>query len=105
MTSPLRPTIVAETAYPLVLQVSMAVCAIVRAIEAVRSLWVRSSALAGTALAQPITRAQQNIDWVDIVPPYRPPCCGLPGIVAEYFARAAHKRARRRWLCSQSRSL
>src|SRR5438270_13969639 len=66
----------------------MAVCAIVMAIEAERSLWASNSALAGTAPRPPIISAQQSIDLVDIVPPNEPPCCGLRTHCSETFRRS-----------------
>src|SRR5262249_1707073 len=59
MISPLRPTTVADTAQPLALQVSIAVCAIVMAMEALRSLWLSSCALAVELRAE--ARTQPNV--------------------------------------------
>src|ERR1043166_1053535 len=69
--SPLRPTTVTDTVYPCLVQVSSAVCAIVKATLADRSLRASSSALAGGTMAQagPTIESRNNADMI-VTPPF-----------------------------------
>src|SRR6516165_5843590 len=67
ITSPLRPTTLAETRYPCEAQVWIAVCAMVTAIGSDRSLLATSCALAELASMQAIPEASESAIKPDVV--------------------------------------